>query len=133
MNIRAENLMDVMLAERGELYPKQIRDVELEALVDTGATLLCLPAKVISDLGLTLLGTRGARTANGTVEPQVFQGERLTIMDRTCTVDVMELPEDVPPLVGYIPLENLDLQPDPKKQALIPNPEHDGKMVMDLY
>lgn len=41
--------------------------------------------------------------------------------------------EGILALVGYIALENLDLQIDPKKQALIPNPEHGGKMVMDLF
>lgn len=132
-HITVENLGDVLLAEQGQLRPEEIRRVEGEALVDTGATLLCLPTGVISKLGLSLLGTREATTANGLVHRGVFRGAQLTIVGRTCTVDVMELPEGTPPLVGYIPLENLDLQPDPKHQALVPNPEHDGRMVMDLY
>lgn len=132
-HITVKNLGDVLRAEQGQLRPEDIRGVEIEALVDTGATLLCLPIGMISKLGLSLLNTREATTANGVVRRGVFQGAQLTIMDRTCTVDVMELPEGTPPLVGYIPLENLDLQPDPKRQVLGPNPEHDGRMVMDLY
>jgi predicted aspartyl protease len=131
--IKVENLADVLLVERGELSPQEIRYKEIEALVDTGATLLCLPAKVIADLGLSSLGVRKATTATGLVERKVFQGARLTILDRTCTVDVMELEDSVPALIGYIPLENLDLQPDPQKKTLIPNPEHGDKMVMDLF
>ena len=131
--IKVENLADVLLVERGELSPQQIRHMEMEALVDTGVTLLCLPAKVIADLGLSPPGTRRATTATGLVERTVFRGAQLTILDRTCTVDVMELENGVPALIGYIPLENLDLQPDPQKKTLVPNPEHGDKMVMDLF
>ena len=131
--IKVENLADVMLAELGRLAGDEVRSIEMEALVDTGATLLCLPGRTIADLGLSLLGRREAKTANGSVERGVFRGAQLTIMGRTCTVDVMELPEGTPALVGYIPLENLDLQPDPKQQRVISNPAHGGKMVMDLY
>ncbi|MDI6792385.1 MAG: aspartyl protease [bacterium] len=138
--IKVENLGDILLAERNQLDLKEIRSIELPALVDTGATMLCLPQKEISALGLSYLGDRGAEpawratTATGPVGRKVFQGARLTIMERTCTIDVMEIPEKgIPALVGYIALENLDFQVDPKKQALIPNPEHGGKMVMDLF
>lgn len=131
--IRVENLMDVLLAERGDLSPEQIRSIEMEALVDTGATLLCLPFKAVRDLGLSFLGTRIANTATGPVEGRVWRGAQLTILGRTCTVDVMELEDGVPALVGYVPLENLDLQPDPRRKTLTPTPGHGDKIVMDLF
>ena len=131
--IKVENLMDVLLAERGDLPPEQIRNIEIDALVDTGATLLCLPSKTIEDLGLSFLETRTATTARGSVERRVFRGAQLTIMGRTCTVDVMELDDDLPALVGYVPLENLDLQPDVQKRTLIPSRGDRDKMVMDLF
>ena len=131
--IKIENLGEILLAERG-LYPAdQVKSIELDALVDTGATLICLTPKDIERLGLSLLTTRMAITANGTVECRIFQGARLTILGRTCTTDVMEVPEGTPALIGYIPLENLDLVVDPKQQAVTPNPAHGGRMVMDLY
>lgn len=45
----------------------------------------------------------------------------------------MELTEEVPPLVGYLALDNFDLVVDPNSQTVIPNPAHDGKFVVDLY
>lgn len=132
--IKLENLVDYVLAKRGDIPPSQVRFIEIDdALVDTGATLVCLTRKQITELGLTPLEVREARTANGSVFRQIYGGGLLTIMDRTCTVDVMEIPENKPPLIGYLALENLDLQPDPKSQKLIPNPAHGGKFVMDLY
>ncbi|MFQ6114490.1 MAG: aspartyl protease family protein [bacterium] len=133
VKIKVENLMDVLLAERGELSPEQIRSIEIDALVDTGATLLCLPSKTIADLGLSLLGTRTATTARGSIEQRVFRGAQLSIMRRTCTVDIMELQDGIPALVGYIPLENLDLQPDVQNRTLVPSRGSGNKMVMDLF
>ena len=132
--IRVENSLDYLLSKRGDISPSEVRFVEVEdALVDTGATLLCMSKKHITVLGLFPLEIREAETAVGTVQRQVYEGARLTIMGRTCSVDVMELPDGIPALVGYVPLENLDLLPEPKSQKLIPNPAHEGKMVMDLY
>jgi predicted aspartyl protease len=132
IKIKVENLMDVLLAERGDLPLERVRSIEADALVDSGATLLCLPSKKIAELGLSFLGTRTATTAAGPVERRIFQGARLTIMGRTCTIDVMELDEGVLALVGYIPLENLDLQPDLKKRTLVPYRGSEDKIVMDL-
>ena len=131
--IKVENLMDVLLAEKGDLFPEQVRSIEIDALVDTGATLLCLLSKTIADLGLSFLGTRTVTTATGSIERRVFRGAQLSIMSRTCTVDVMELEDEIPALVGYVPLENLDLQPDVKNRAFVPNRGTRDKMVMDLF
>jgi predicted aspartyl protease len=133
VKIKVENLADVIRAKAGELPEDRVRHIEIEALVDTGATLLCLPKSKIDELGLLLLDKRRTTTANGAVDREIYRGASLTLLDRTCTIDVMELPEDVPPLVGYLALENLDLVVDPKSQTVIPNPAHDGKFVMDLY
>jgi len=45
----------------------------------------------------------------------------------------MELVDGLPALLGYVPLEVLDLKVDPKTQAVIPNPEHGDKIVLDLF
>lgn len=56
--ITAENLADVIRAKAGELPEDRVRHIEVEALVDTGATLLCLPKSKIDELGLLLLDKR---------------------------------------------------------------------------
>lgn len=107
--IKVENLEDILRAERGELSPSKIRSVEMDALVDPGATLLCLPAKAIANWGLSFLETRVAVAANGPGVKRVFRSAQLTILNRTCTTDVMEVEDDLPALVV------LDLKVDPKK------------------
>jgi len=47
-----ENLKDLWDAERGLLPPEKVRRITVgDALVDTGATLLSLPTRLIRQLG----------------------------------------------------------------------------------
>jgi hypothetical protein len=63
----------------------------------------------------------------------VYEAVRLTIQGRFCSVDVMEVPDDVPVLIGQIPLEMLDLVVDLQGRRLIGNPAHGGEHVLELY
>ena len=63
----------------------------------------------------------------------MYEPVRLTICGRTCTMDVMEVPDDVPVLIGQLPLEHLDLVVDLRSHSLIGNPAHGGEHVYELY
>ncbi|MFH0774339.1 MAG: retroviral-like aspartic protease family protein [bacterium] len=128
-----KNFGDVFLHSEGKAPEDEIRTVEIEALVDTGAAYLCLPPDVIERLGLLYSHTRGVTTANGRVERRIFYGAIIIIQDRDIEMQVMENDATTPPLIGYLVLETMDLVVDVKSQRIIPNPEHDGKWVMDLY
>jgi len=101
-------------------------------LVDTGAAMLCLPPNEIKALGLRKLHERDVVTANGLVKRGVYEPVLLQIFDREADLNVMEVPNGTPPLLGYVPLEVLDLYPNAKERKLEGNPKYDGKMVMDL-
>jgi predicted aspartyl protease len=131
---KIENLHDVLDAEMGRIAADQVRSVEVsDALVDTGATMLSMPKRLIAQLGLRLVRTRQARTAAGLVTVQVYGSVRLTIQERDCTTDVTELPDDCPVLIGQLVLEALDFVVDPIGQRLIGNPAHGGEQVIELY
>ncbi len=63
----------------------------------------------------------------------MYDAVRLTIMGRSCTMDVMEVPDTVPVLIGQIPLEHLDFVVDMRDRKLIGNPAHGGEHVYELY
>src|SRR5487761_2067641 len=109
------------------------RSVEAEALVDTGATRLYLQSKVIRALGLRKEGELVSRTTNGPRKRAVYQTARLELMGREGAFQVVEVDDDVPNLLGQIPLEYLDFVVDPKRQKLIPNPEHGGIQMTEEY
>jgi len=129
-----ENLKDLWDAERGFLPPEKVRRITVpDALVDTGATLLSLPTRLIRELGLGPRRTRRVISSTGATEATVYEPVRLTIQERDCTADVMEVPDDVPVLIGQLPLENLDLVVDLRSRRLTGNPAHGGEQVFELY
>ena len=129
-----ENFGDPWNARRGLLANDAVRRVELtNALVDTGATTLSLPTSMIALLGLEKVSEKRVRTSTGPATAKVYEAARLTIQGRQCTVDVVEVPDSVPPLIGPIPLEMLDFVVDPRGQRLIGNPEHGGEHVIEMY
>lgn len=131
--IVVENFGDLWNAENGKIAVTDVRRVEIpEALVDTGSTTLALPASMISRLGLHKVNEKSAITSGGKRAINVFSAVRVTIQGRFCTVDVMEVPDDVPALVGQIPLEMLDLVVDSRNRKLIGNPAHNGEHVLEL-
>ena len=104
-----------------------------DALVDTGATLLSLPTSLIRRLGLERVGEKRAKSGLGLGTAAMFEAVRLTIQGRSCTMDVMEVPDGVPPLVGQLPLEHLDFVVDMRNRVLVGNPEHGGEHIYELY
>ena len=129
--IELANLKDIILAGTGIIKPDEIRQFTVEnAIVDTGATRLSLPEPLIEQLGLEPVGNARARTTNGTVNRTIYSTVKFTVLERSGTIEVTELPEDVPVLVGHIVLEMLDLCLDIRK-GLIHNPEHDGEWTED--
>ena len=112
----------------------QVRRVTIEdAVVDTGATYLSLPPRLIQQLGLNESSRRPVRTTAGVVEARFYDAVRLTIQGRYCTIDVLDVPDDVPALIGQVPLELLDFVVDPGAQKLIGNPEHGGQFMHDQF
>lgn len=128
-----KNFLDVASYSQGTLKEEEIRIVEVEAIVDTGAAFLCLPPEVIEKLGLMYSHTREVTTGNGRVKRRIFNGAVIIIQDRDIEMQVMENDVTTPPLIGYLVLETMDLVVNTKLQKITPNPEHDGKWVMDLY
>ena len=132
--VSIENLGDRLEAERGLRSSDEIRKSTIEdALVDTGATTLALPTSIINQLGLKKVYEKQAKSTRGVGPVSVYEAVRLTIQDRFCTVDVMEVPDDIPVLVGQIPLVMLDLVVDLQGRRLIGNPEHNGEHILELF
>lgn len=129
-----ENMEDLWASKRGLLAADDVRQIQVsDALVDTGATLLSLPTHLIDQLGLEKTASKRVTSSSGSREAAIYSAVRLTIQGRSCTMDVMEVPNDVPVLIGQIPLEHLDFVVDLRSRKLIGNPAHGGEHVYELY
>lgn len=132
IKIKLTNLVDLHVQKR-KLSTAKPREVEVEALVDTGATSLCLKRSVIRALGLEKLETITTQTSNGAAQRGFYEPVRLEIKGRYGDFNVVEVSETVPNLVGQVPLEVLDFVVDSKKQKLVGNPEHGGQQMTEQY
>jgi len=132
VKMKLTNLFDLG-AQHRKLSTAEPRAVETEALVDTGATRLYLKPSVIRALGLERMDDIVVHTGNGPAKRTIYESVRLEVQGRYGNFDVVEVAEDVPNLVGQIPVAYLDFVVDSKHGKLIPNPEHGGQQMCEEY
>ena len=112
---------------------KQGEEIKCEALVDSGAAELALPEELIERLKLEELDTVKVYTADGAQhEYRVFGIVELEVQGRVCQVRVIELPHGAEPLLGAVPLEEMDWHISPLEKKLIPNPRSPEKPLLPL-
>ena len=125
-----DDLSDVA-RKRTKRKPRQI---QAEALVDTGATRFYLQRRVIEALGLRPVSEITSRTMSDRAEKRtVFSPVKLEVQGRSGHFDVIQLPDTLPNIIGQIPLEHLDWVVDPRRRKLIPNPEHKRGELADEF
>lgn len=123
-NIELLNSDDVAFAHAGFIEKDKVRRMAVNALVDSGAEMLCLPANVALQLGLRKIGETTAELADGNViSVDLVSPIDLHILNRVNVVMAMVLPEASQVLLGAIPLQGMDLTIDPKKETLTVPPD----------
>ena len=128
VQVELANNDDVVLAQLGQIKPQDVRRVSLGAVIDTGATRLVLPKRVVQQLGLRETGRIGVRYADGrkTTRPLV-DGVHLEMLGRSSVFKATVEPRRAEALIGAIVLEDLDFVVDPTHQRLVPR---DPKMII---
>ena len=97
------------------------RVVEVRALVGTGAVHLCLPPAVAAALGLEQLELREVTLADGRrVDVPYCSPVEVRFGDRRGFTGAMVLGDK--PLLGAIPMEDMDLVVLPGRQTVVVNP-----------
>ena len=132
-DIELINGEDIVLSRRHMIGEEDIRRFPLNIMVDTGAYYLCINETIQEALGLSVVEKRKGQLANGSiVEYDVAGPVEIRFKNRRCNLDAMVLPGDAQPLLGAIPLEDLDVLVDPLRQELIVNPASPDMPLMSL-
>lgn len=109
------------------------KSVEVQAVVDTGATMMVLPQELVDELGLEKLREVEVRYADNRRElKSVYRAVDVEIEGRASTFDVLAEAEGTQPLMGQVVLEILDLHVDARKRRLIPNPESPETPMVEI-
>jgi clan AA aspartic protease len=129
VRVRLTNASDEALARRGQLPGDQVRSYETDALVDTGAVSLVIPADVMRRLGLMPIDRYMVTYADGRSEPvEVTEPVTVRIDTRRTADEARVLGDEV--LIGQTVLEIMDLVVDTRNRCLIQNPRHpDGPLL----
>jgi clan AA aspartic protease len=119
VDITLRNTSDEIRFKNGLISDKEIRSVEVRALVDTGAVSIVINEDICQKLGLQIEGMRFATLAGGgKVNCKITEGVRICWKDRDAICQAVVLPESEP-LLGVIPLEFMDLIVDPVAEQLV--------------
>jgi predicted aspartyl protease len=117
--VTVTNGRDAVMHSEALMPADDVRALSLDSvLVDTGATMLCLPGHIIEALGLRPVREVQVETAQGMTTTRIFGNIVLRIDDREGTFDCLETPGGDMPLLGVVPLEVLGSEPDLKNRQL---------------
>src|SRR5258708_31082401 len=108
-HVKLTNSADLQHARDGLRPFHTIRTLDIEVLVDTGATMLFLPADVVARLGIPYERARKVRYADARIgEVPWVGGVRLEVLGREMVCDALVGPEGTTPPLGQIQLDELD-------------------------
>jgi clan AA aspartic protease len=100
----------------------ELQAIEVDALADTGAVFLCIPAHVQIQLALEELDRKEVTLADGKRQFVPYVGPvELHFKNRSAYTGAVVLGTEV--LLGAIPMEDMDVVLIPKTRAIDVNPE----------
>jgi clan AA aspartic protease len=124
-NIELINGEDIVLARHHHIGIDEIKRLNVNMLVDTGSEYMCINETIHQQLDLPVLEKRKGVLADGSVvEYDVVGPIEVRFENRRCSVDAMVIPGNNEPLLGAIPMEDMDVLIHPHKRQLMVNPEH---------
>lgn len=132
-DIELINEDDRALARRHVIGEEEVRRVKLNMLVDSGAYMMAINETIQSQLELPLLEKRKVQLASGqVVEYDVVGPIDVRFANRRALCSAFVLPGDSEPLLGAIPMEEMDVLIHPRRQELVVNPEHPNYAVLKM-
>ncbi len=137
-DIELINSGDMEMARRYMIGEEDVNRMNVNILVDTGAYNLCINESIQEQLDLPFIEKRKAQLANRATnrdhieEYNVVGPIVLKFKNRRTVCNAMVLQGDSEPLLGAIPLEDMDVLVHPARQELIVNPDHPYYAQMKL-
>jgi len=116
---------DLALARKHILGEEEIKRMNVNMLVDNGSVLLAINENIQEVMQFPVIERRKVQLANNMIaEYDVVAPVELRFKNRQTTCRAIVLPDDSTPLLGAIPLEDMDVLIHPTREELIVNPEH---------
>ena len=127
------NGQDILDGRRHLIGEEEIRHMRVIMLVDSGAYMLTINENIQAYLQLPFQERKRCEIADGRiVEYDVVGPVFVRYGNRNTTCNALVLPGNSEPLLGAIPMEEMDIFIDMRRQELVTNPKHPDGAVLRL-
>lgn len=117
------NSVDMVNARKHIIGEEEIHHTRVTMLVDSGAWMMCINENVQAVLQLPFIEQRTYQMATGVSATHDVVGPvDVKFANRRAICSALVLPGDSEPLLGAIPMEEMDVLIHPKRQELVVNP-----------
>jgi clan AA aspartic protease len=124
-DIELINSFELIACKKGIIPKSEVKRMKISALVDSGAYMLSINEEIKLQLGLETFDVQEAELADGTIcSIEIVGPVEVHFENRKTVVNAAVLPGKVEPLLGAIPMEDMDVLIDLRQQKLIVNPAH---------
>jgi clan AA aspartic protease len=128
--VTLRNGTDQGMQEAGLLPAENVRMLDVEFLVDTGAFRMAINERIAQQLGLKPKREEPVSTATGEVVLLPVVGPiNIRYLSREGICEAFVLPGNAEPLFGALQMEDLDLIVDPVKQLMTTPPDRPYKAM----
>jgi clan AA aspartic protease len=118
-NIELLNQGDIEMHRRHYIGEDEIRQMDINMLVDSGSVMLAINEEIQQALGIPIIDHRASQVADGRRLTLPVAGPILVRFEgRICITSAIVLPDDNEPLLGAIPMEEMDLWINPNRNIL---------------
>ncbi|HVY75901.1 MAG TPA: retropepsin-like aspartic protease [Puia sp.] len=133
-DIELINASDIDRSRRYQIGEEEIRSLRVNMLVDSGAYMMAINENIQTILGLEFRQRKKLLLANDKmIECDIVGPVEVRFANRTATCSAFVLPGDSEPLLGLIPMEEMDVLIHPQRQELIVNPKHPDYAVLRVW
>jgi clan AA aspartic protease len=132
-DIELINNGDLEMVRRNYMDKDEVRRMRVNMLADSGAYMMAINENIQAIMDFPFLERRKSYLADNTpVEFDVVGPVMVKFENRTAICSANVLPGDSEPLLGAIPMEEMDVLIHPLKQELIINPEHPYGAILSI-
>jgi clan AA aspartic protease len=124
-DIQLINGEDVVLARKNIIGKEEIKQIWVNALVDSGSIMMAISESVQEQLQLPIIEVRKIELADGSIK-EVELADQLVVKfkNRQTLCQAVVLPGSSEVLLGAIPMEAMDVVILPSSQTLDVHPDH---------
>jgi clan AA aspartic protease len=132
-DIELINSDDLAMVRRNFLDKDDIKRLRVKMMADSGAYMMAINESIQAQLNLPFIESRKVQVADSRiVEYDVVGPVDVRFANRKSTCTAFVLPGESEPLLGAIPMEEMDVIIHPQRQELIVNPEHPDYAVLKM-